>query len=134
MTGLRTCTRGSSFVNERPIAGHRISGVNSDFERAASRPARVAGAVSVAVIGVEGQVELGGVDARLAEQAEGAAVGVVVDELRRRGRAGARARAATRRAWIAALASEMCGSTPEAGRRDGVGGTSAFVSPGLYGR
>ena len=33
MTGLRTCTRGSSFLNEAPIAGHRMSGVNRDFER-----------------------------------------------------------------------------------------------------
>ena len=32
MTGLRTCTRGSSLVNECPIAGHRIWGVNRDFE------------------------------------------------------------------------------------------------------
>ena len=32
MTGLRTCTRGSSFLNEAPIAGHRMSGVNRDFE------------------------------------------------------------------------------------------------------
>ena len=49
MTGLRTWTRGSSFLNEAPIAGQRISGVNSDFER---RGVGVGGAeLAVAVIG-----------------------------------------------------------------------------------
>jgi len=33
MTGLRTCTRGSSLLSEAPIADHRIPGSNRDFER-----------------------------------------------------------------------------------------------------
>ena len=81
MTGLRTCTRGSSFLNEAPIAGHRISGVNRDFDARAASPAARAREESGWRSSAECLVELGGVDARLAEQAEEAAVGVVVDEL-----------------------------------------------------
>ena len=49
MTGLRTCTRGSSFLNEAPIAGHMISGANSDFEARRADGAGTGG-VWVAVI------------------------------------------------------------------------------------
>ena len=76
MTGLRTCTRGSSLVNECPIAGHRISGVNRDFEPRGACGAGVWGGVSRAVIARPVRVELGRVHARLAEQAEEAPVGV----------------------------------------------------------
>ena len=44
-----------------------------------------------------------------------------------------RAQAATRRAWIAAFALEMCGSTPDAEVVTASAGTSAFFSPGVYG-
>ena len=50
MTGLRTCTRGSSFLNEAPIAGHRISGVNRDFDWRGVPVGTGADGVSVAVI------------------------------------------------------------------------------------
>ena len=62
---------------------------------------------------VEGEVELEHVDARLAEEAERAAVGVLVDERRAPRRRRGRARSATRGAWSRALATEMCGSSPE---------------------
>ena len=62
---------------------------------------------------VEREVQLEHVHARLAEEAERAAVGVLVDErehlVERRGRA----LAATRGAWSRAFAGEMCGSSPE---------------------
>ena len=112
MTGLRTCTRGSSFLNEAPIAGHRISGVNRDFERARRRRRRGSGSWRWRS-SVQCLVELGGVDAGLAEQAEEAAVGVVVDELLDAvEREAAHARDAAR-LDRARCASEMCGSTPE---------------------
>ena len=46
MTGLRTWTRGSSFENECPIAGHRMAGVNRDFEPRGACGAGVWGGVS----------------------------------------------------------------------------------------
>ena len=62
---------------------------------------------------VEREVELEHVDALLAEEAEDAAVGVVVDE-RRAPRRPARPRSSATRARLEpALATEMCGSSPE---------------------
>ena len=51
MTGLRTCTRGSSFLKEAAIAGHRISGVNRDLPARGAPVGAGAGGVWVAVIG-----------------------------------------------------------------------------------
>ena len=62
---------------------------------------------------VEGEVELEHVDARLAEEAEHAALGVVVDELRDRRLVGRPRAAATRATCRSAYAGLMCGSSPE---------------------
>ena len=53
MTGLRTCTRGSSFLKDAAIAGPRMSGVNRDPDRR-SRGDIGAGGACVAVIGRPG--------------------------------------------------------------------------------
>ena len=62
---------------------------------------------------VEGEVELEHVDARFAEEAELAAVGVVVDGGQHVVDAAGRGRSATRAACSRALATEMSGSRPE---------------------
>ena len=82
---------------------------------------------------VEREVELEHVDAGLAEEAERAAVGVLVDQLVDAARAAMPRTSATRLAWMRALAAEMCGSTPEAEVVTASTGTSARVSPGVYG-
>ena len=133
MTGLRTCTRGSSFLNEAPIAGHRISGVNRDFDARAASGRRGRGRSLGGGHRSECLVELGGVDARLAEQAEEAAVGVVVDELLDAGEREAAHRGDAARLDARRWPREMCGSTPEPDVVTASAGTFAFVRPGLYG-
>ena len=70
MTGLRKSVRGSSLRNESPIAARTIS------REKMLCFGRVTGALLV-----ECEVELEHVDAGLAEEAEPAAVGVLVDQL-----------------------------------------------------
>ena len=86
---------------------------------------------SSGVISIEGEVELEHVHAGLAEEAEAAVVGVLVDQGVARRRAGMSRSAATRFAWIRALAIEISGSTPDAEVITASGGMSAAVSPGL---
>ena len=125
ITGLRNWWRGSSLRSESSTARSHDRAVE---ERA--------GLVAEGLVGhrrrflVECDVELEHVDARLAEEAEEAAVGVVVDQVQDP-LAGAEPRtAATRWAWMRALASEMWGSTPEAEVVTASTGTSAAVRPG----
>ena len=121
MTGLRTWTRGSSLRSE-------LAPAPSDDRAVEQRAGRLRSALdrsSRRCFLVEGEVELEHVDAGLAEEAEEAAVGVVVDQRQRPGRAAGCATAATRWAWIRALASEICGSTPEAEVVTASTGTSA---------
>ena len=70
-------------------------------------------------------------DAGLAEKSEPAAVGVVVDQLQHP--VERQVSLAPRRgcAWILALATEICGSTPEAEVITASGGTSAAVRPAV---
>ena len=131
ITGLRTCTRGSSLRSEATSGGHQDRAVEQ-------RPRAAFDAVALGAAGdlrwrssVEGQVELEDVDAGLAEHAEEAPVGVVVDRAAGPARAGGRGPRATRCAWIAALASEMCGSTPEPELVTASTGTRAGVSARL---
>ena len=79
---------------------------------------------------VEGEVELEDVHAGLAEQAEEAAVGVVVDQLvdARPSAGGGRRRCGA--PGCAALACEMCGSTPDADWVTASTGTSRRSAPG----
>ncbi len=74
---------------------------------------------------VEREVQRQHVDARLAEEAEGAAVGVRARSGRARARSGRPRTAATRWAWMRALACEICGSTPEPDVVTASAGTSA---------
>ena len=83
---------------------------------------------------VEGEVELERRSRRARRARRGAAVGVVVDQLARRVASGSLRTAAMRWAWMRALATEMCGSTPEADVVTASTGTCAGVQPGVYGR
>ena len=76
---------------------------------------------------VEREVQLEDVDAGLAEQAELAAVGVLVDQREHR-RPSRPAGLATRGAWSRALATEMCGSRPDADAVTASTGTSASAA------
>ena len=66
---------------------------------------------------VEGEVQLEDVHARLAEEAEAAPVGVVVDQLEHLVDVEVRAPRRPAAAWMRALATEMCGSRPLRRRR-----------------
>ena len=81
ITGLRDCSRGSSFGNESRIAATTIS--------REKMLGGCAGHQRVLLL-VECEVELEDVDAGLAEEAERAAVGVVVDQLLHASRAAGR--------------------------------------------
>ena len=123
MTGLRAIARGSSLRGAPSRAGGRMAGSNS--ERSGGR--------SSGGLPVEREVELQHVDRPLAGQ-PGSGRAAWSSTARARGRGRGRARAATRLAWMRALASEMCGSTPEAEVVAASAGTRAAVRPGVNGR
>ena len=84
---------------------------------------------------VEREVELEHVHAGLAEEAERAPVGVLVDQLLRRARERQAAHRRRRaRTAARAYAGEMCGSMPEPEVVTASTGMSPIVRPGLYGR
>ena len=77
---------------------------------------------------VERQIQLQDVDARLAEEVRGRGLRCCRAIRSSTARSGSPRTAATRWAWMRALASEMCGSTPEAEVVTASTGTSAAVS------
>src|ERR1700721_874066 len=77
ITGLRICTRGSSFSRLSISARTTMSRRNSEM----ARRSEVAGCVDIYLSApVEGEVELDYVDPGLTEEAEAAARGVVGDQ------------------------------------------------------
>ena len=121
ITGLRTL----HARVELDEAAHERLPQDAAAEEALSR-----GRVTHEASSIEREVELEHVHAGLAEHAE-ARPSVFSSISSRTRSSGSPRTSATRRAWIRALASEMCGSTPEADVVTASTGTSARSSPGL---
>ena len=126
MTGLRTISRGSSLRAASAEDG-RLEDAPRSARRGCDRSV-------IAGLPVEREVELEHVDGLGAREPEERPARVVVDEREHPLERRCRARAATRLAWMRALASEMSGSTPEADDVTASDGIRAAVRPGVNGR
>ena len=130
MTGLRTWTRGSSLVTDSQQRGAQDLAVeerNGALDEVGCWSVGGSSSFQRCFL-VEGDVEFEHVHAGLAEHSERAAVGVLRRSVLRPSPSGRWRTAAIRWAWIAALASEMSGSTPEADWVTASTGTSSRVS------